>query len=48
MTNHCEWNSTEGEIKGVDIAQAMLDISSSSGFENAVNEDFIKGAKKAV
>ena len=46
VTNHCEWNSTEGEIKGVDIAQAMLDISSSSGFENAVNEDFIKGAKK--
>lgn len=48
VTNHCEWNSTEGDIKGVDIAQAMLDISSSSGFENAVNEDFIKGAKKAV
>ena len=46
VTNHCEWNSTEGDIKGVDIAQAMLDISSSSGFENAVNEDFIKGAKK--
>lgn len=46
VTNHCDWNSTEGEIKGVDIAQAMLDISSSSGFENAVNEDFIKGAKK--
>ena len=46
VTNHCDWNSTEGDIKGVDIAQAMLDISSSSGFENAVNEDFIKGAKK--
>lgn len=48
VTNHCDWNSTEGDIKGVDIAQAMLDISSSSGFENAVNEDFIKDAKKAV
>ena len=46
VTNHCDWNSTEGEIKGVDIAQAMLDISSSSGFENAVNEDFITNAKK--
>lgn len=46
VTNHCDWNSTEGDIKGVDIAQAMLDISSSSGFENAVNEDFITDAKK--
>ena len=46
VTNHCDWNSTKGEIKGVDIAQAMLDISSSSGFENAVNEDFITNAKK--
>lgn len=46
VTNHCDWNSNKGEIKGVDIAQAMLDISSSSGFKNAVNEDFITNAKK--
>ena len=48
VTNHCKLKSTKrgkGKVK-VDIAQAMLYISSSSGFENAVNEDFITNAKK--
>ena len=30
VTNHCNWNTTEGNIKGVDIAQALLNISASS------------------
>lgn len=45
VTNHCEWNTTEGDIKGTDIAQAMLDIQSSGGFKSAVDEDFLAGAK---
>lgn len=45
VTNHCEWNTTEGDIKGTDIVQAMLDIQSSGGFKSAVDEDFLAGAK---
>lgn len=26
VTNHCNWNAIITDIKGVDIAQAMLDI----------------------
>lgn len=46
VTNHCDWNSTEGDIKGVDIAQAMLDIQKSGGFKSMGDEDFVAGAKK--
>lgn len=46
VTNHCDWNSKDGDIKGVDIAQAMLAISSSSAFKNAGDEDFVAGAQK--
>ena len=46
VTNYCEWNATKGSIKGVDIAEAMLAIRASGGFENAVDEEFLEGAKK--
>ena len=42
MFNNCNWNSTDGQYKGVDVAQAMLDISSSKGFKSI--ETFIDGA----
>ena len=45
MTNHCEWNTTEGEIKGTDIAQALLDIQATGAFESVVDNDFIAGVK---
>ena len=32
VTNYCTWNSTEGRIKGVDVARALLDIAQSPGF----------------
>lgn len=32
VTNHCNWNSTEGSIKGVDVAQALLSIATHPGF----------------
>lgn len=31
VTNHCNWNSVITDIKGVDIAQAMLDIAAKPG-----------------
>lgn len=45
VTNYCNWNSTEGEIKGVDIAQALLDITSSSAFLVQGDGDFVKSIK---
>ena len=44
VTNHCNWNTTEGKIKGVDIAQALLNISSSSAFMNAGDAALLEGA----
>ena len=44
VTNHCNWNSTEGNIKGVDIAQALLNISSSAAFMNGGDADLLAGA----
>ncbi|EOS25780.1 hypothetical protein C806_01907 [Lachnospiraceae bacterium 3-1] len=32
ITNYCTWNGTDGEIKGVDVANAMLSIASSPAF----------------
>lgn len=37
VTNFCDWNSTENEIKGVDVAEALLDIAKSPGFENTAD-----------
>lgn len=44
VTNHCNWNSTDGAIKGVDIAQALLNIASSSAFKNGGDADLLAGA----
>ena len=32
VTNHCNWNTTEGAIKGTDIAEAMLNVTASPAF----------------
>lgn len=48
VTNHCDWNSTKGDIKGVDIASAMLKIASNPGFANMSDGDFIAGAQKGT
>lgn len=48
VTNHCEWNATDGEIKGTDIAQAMLDIQATGAFRNAEDDDFLAGADGIV
>ena len=44
VTNHCNWNSTDGAIKGVDIAQALLNIASSSAFVNGGDTALLEGA----
>ncbi len=45
VTNHCNWNTTEGAITGVDVVNAMLDIARSPGFLNGQDSDFPAGAK---
>lgn len=44
VTNFCDWNSTENSIKGVDVANALLQISKSPGFQNTAK--WIDGIKK--
>lgn len=41
VTNYCNWNTTEGDITGVDIVNAMLDIAAHPGFLNLPDGDFI-------
>lgn len=45
LTNYCTWNSTEGPIHGVDVAQAMLDIAASPGFASRTDTEFLAGVQ---
>lgn len=45
ITNYCTWNQTEGDIRGIDVAQAMLGIAESPGFANCTDEEFLQGVK---
>lgn len=46
VTNKCNWNATDTKYKGVDVAQAMLDISMHDGFVSCIDDDFIIGIEK--
>lgn len=43
VTMSCDWNTTSGSIKGVDVAQAMLQIAANPGFLNAGDDGFLAG-----
>lgn len=45
VTNYCNWNTTEGSIKGVDIAQALLNITASPAFKAQSDSSFIADLK---
>ncbi len=45
ITNYCSWNSADGAIRGVDVAQAMLDIAESPGFSNRTDPEFLSGVQ---
>ena len=45
LTNVCDWNTTEGKYKGVDVAEAMCKIAAHTGFLNCGDADFVAGAK---
>ncbi|MBP3488316.1 MAG: extracellular solute-binding protein [Roseburia sp.] len=45
VTNYCNWNTTEGSIKGVDVAEAMLAIAGNPGFMAATDDVFLSGVQ---
>ncbi len=45
LTNECTWNSTDGPIAGVDVAQAMMAIAASPGFSSRTDEGFLAGVR---
>lgn len=45
VTNYCNWNTTEGPIKGVDIAEALLKMTSNPYFIEQSDGLFVEGAK---
>ncbi len=45
VTNYCDWNSVNGDIKGVDVANAMLAIAKNPGFLNGGDDAFVAGIK---
>lgn len=45
ITNYCTWNQAQGDIRGIDVAQAMLDIAGNPGFANCTDEEFLEGVK---
>ncbi|MEE1249623.1 MAG: extracellular solute-binding protein [Lachnospiraceae bacterium] len=44
ISNHCNWNTQDGTIKGVDVANAMLTIAANPGFISTSEDEFIAGA----
>ena len=45
ITNLFTWNATDGPIRGVDVAQAMLDIADSPGFASRTDSEFLEGVR---
>ena len=45
VTNTCDWNTTEGKYKGIDVAEAMCSIAVNPGFLNCGDDDFVIGVK---
>lgn len=45
LTNYCTWNSAEGAVRGVDVAEAMLSIAASPGFANMTDQEFLAGVR---
>lgn len=45
ITNYCTWNSTEGDIKGTDVAQAMAVMAGNTGFMSTDDTGFLSGVR---
>ncbi len=45
VTNYCNWNTTEGEIKGTDVVEAMLSYAASEAFLSQGDAEFVDSIK---
>ena len=48
LTNYCTWNAADGPIRGVDVAQAMLNIAASPAFLNRPDDEFVQGVQSGT
>lgn len=48
VTNYCNWNTTEGNIKGTDVANALTELVNHPGFRAALDSEFIPAAKEGI
>lgn len=44
VTNHCNWNTVEGSVKGVDVAQALLNVTGNPSFTSQPDASFLEDA----
>lgn len=45
VTNYCNWNTTEGAIKGTDVAESLVNIASSPAFISQSDGLFVEGVE---
>ena len=45
ITNYCTWNQADGDIRGIDVANAMLKIAGHPGFASCTDEEFLNGVQ---
>ncbi len=48
ITNYCTWNSAEGTIRGIDVAQSMTEIAAHPGFISTDDAGFLEGVKNGT
>lgn len=46
VTNYCNWNATDTAVKGVDVAESLIDIAAHEGFLCGNDEVLVEGAQK--
>lgn len=44
-SNYCNWNATDTQYKGIDVAEAMLAVASHEGFISCDDQGFLNGVK---
>ncbi len=48
ITNYFTWNSTDGAVKGIDVAQAMLNMANHPGFISTDDAGFLEAVKNGT
>lgn len=45
VSNYCNWNASDTDVKGIDVARALLNISASPAFMSAADGEFVTGVQ---